>query len=415
MGTGGRRDRTARLRRRLDADPRVHRVRRPVAPDRPGQTFELAYVREGPAGDQPLLVLPGGPGLASVLPYAAFRDEAARRGIDVVMVEHRGVGLSRTDDEGRDLPPEAFTIEQVVADLAAVLDDCGASRAVVHGSSYGSYLAAGFGVRHPGRVAGMVLDSAVLSAHDDRVVRRTLRELYWEGRHPSTARAAELMRAAVASGAVTVESTGAVAQLVHEFAGPDALEQLLRLRLSGRGRRTWERLSTLGAAEADVRRPLFMESDLVARIAFAELGYAPDPDGQPLDVNLSFAAAAAATPFTGEPYDLRVELPDFSWPTAVVSGDRDLRAPRAVAEEVTGLLPDAVLVPLAGTGHSALDTHRAAALLVDQVVRTGGHHRLSALAPRLSALPRRGPSRLLGTAVRTALAVERVLPASRAG
>jgi pimeloyl-ACP methyl ester carboxylesterase len=399
-----------RRRRRLAADPRVARVRRPVTPDDPEQTFDLSYVREGPRSDRPLLVLPGGPGLASVLPYAAFRDDAARRGVDVVMVEHRGVGLSRLDDEGRDLPPEAFTVEQVVADLAAVLDACGAPEAVVYGSSYGSYLAAGLGVRHPDRVAGMVLDSVVLSARDDVAVRETLRDLYWHGRTAETARAAELMRAAVESGAVTVESTGAVAQLVHEFAGPAALEQLLRLRLAGRGRRTWERLSALGDREVTTSRRFLIEPDLVDRIAFAELGYAPSPDGRPLDVGLAFGRGEHP-PFTGEPFDLRAELPRFAWPTAVVSGDRDVRTPRRIAEEVVDLVPGAVLVPLADTGHSALDTHRTAALFVAEVVRTGDHRRLPELAPRLAALPRRGPSRLVGHAVRAALAVERLLPA----
>ena len=400
---------TGRRRAQLAADPRIRRVRRPVAPGDP-RTFDLSYVREGPRSDEPLLVVPGGPGLASVLPYAAFRDDGARRGVDVVMVEHRGVGLSRLDDEGHDLPPEAFTVDQVVADLAAVLDDCGVPRAVVYGTSYGSYLAAGLGLRHPERVAGMVLDSAVLSARDDQVARQTLRHLYWHGGSTDTVRAAELIRAAVDAGAVTVESTGAVAQLVHEFAGPAVLEELLRLRLAGRGRRTWERLATLGAQEVAVRRPFFMESDLVNRIAFAELGYAPLPDGQPLDVDLAFAGDQHP-PFTGEPYDLRAELPRFAWPTAVVSGDRDLRTPRPIAEEVAGLVPGAVLVPLADTGHSALDTHRTAALFIAQAVRTGGQKRLPDLAPRLAALPRRGPSRLLGHAVRAAVAVERLLPA----
>src|SRR5690606_5237226 len=78
-----------------------------------------------------------------------------------------------------------------------------------------------------------------------------------------------------------------------------------------------------------------------------------------------FAAAAARhPPFTGEPYDLQAALPGFPWPVAVVSGERDLRTPRPVAEQVAGLAPDAVLVPLPGLGHSALDSHPLAALHV---------------------------------------------------
>jgi proline iminopeptidase len=142
--------------RRLAGPPYGHRVRRPVTPDGTGE-FDLTYLRTGPRGGMPVLVIPGGPGIASVLPYRGLRRLAAARGLDVIMVEHRGVGLSR-----HDLPLAAVTIEQVVADLAAVLDHAGVGRALVYGTSYGAYLAQGFGLRHPDRVAGMVLDSPLL-------------------------------------------------------------------------------------------------------------------------------------------------------------------------------------------------------------------------------------------------------------
>ena len=63
-------------------------------------------------------------------------------------------------------PPRRLTIEQAVDDIAAVLDDAQVSKAVVYGTSYGTYLAAGLGVRHPDRVHAMVLDSPLLSADD---------------------------------------------------------------------------------------------------------------------------------------------------------------------------------------------------------------------------------------------------------
>lgn len=113
--------------RRVAGPPDGHRVRRPVRPGR-AATFDLTYVRTGPRGGTPVLVLPGGPGVASVLPYRGLRKLAAARGLDVIMMEHRGIGLSRHDDSGHDLPLAAVTIEQVVADLAAVLDDAGVER-----------------------------------------------------------------------------------------------------------------------------------------------------------------------------------------------------------------------------------------------------------------------------------------------
>ena len=80
--------------------------------------------------------------------------------------------MSRHDDAGADLPPAALTVEQVVDDIAAVLDDADVHRAVIYGTSYGSYLAAGLGVRHPGRVHAMVLDSPLLNHEDIETLRQ---------------------------------------------------------------------------------------------------------------------------------------------------------------------------------------------------------------------------------------------------
>lgn len=394
------------LAERLD----VRHVSRPVVSDGPRE-FDLAYVRTGPRSDRPVLFIPGGPGLGSVLPYRGLRKDAAARHLDVLMVEHRGVGFSRHDRDGTDLPPDALSVVQAVDDIAAVLDDAGVERAVVYGSSYGSYLAQVFGIRHPGRVAGMVLDSPMLGAHDGGVVRDHLRSLLWDGSSPDTVAAAAQMRAAVEAGVVPVDQTTAVAQPVYEFAGPRTLERLLALRLAGRGQQIWDRVVALGGREISTVHRYVMEFDLVGVIAFRELGYAPDPDGGPLDRDLTFAAAADRYPsFAGETYDLPSHLPEAAWPIAVVSGERDLRTPRPIANRIVDLAPDAVLVPLANTGHSALDTHRLAALHVAHAVQVGGHAALPRLADRIAELPRRGMSHLLGPAVTAAVRAEELLP-----
>ncbi|MGA6166260.1 alpha/beta fold hydrolase [Amycolatopsis magusensis] len=386
----------AALRTRVAAMPGVRRLRRPVGD---GRSFDLHYVRAGPPGDCPLLIIPGGPGLASVLPYHHLRKDAAARGLDVVMVEHRGVGLSRTDDDGTDLPFSALTVEQVVDDLAAVLDDCGVRRAVVYGSSYGTYLAQGLGVRHPGRVQSMVLDSPMLSAHDDHAQRTALRELYLDGP----------LAGLIESGVVAAEETGQVLQVVHEFGGSRQVDRLLRLMASGRGDRVWRWLIGLGELETAQIKRFVMEFDLVGVIAFAELGFAPKPDGRPLDVNLYFGDLAAAyPPFRGEPFDLTNALRRFHWPVAVLSGDHDIRTPRAIAQRVAALAPDGVLVPLTGTGHSALDTHRLAALTTARIVVGGRHRELPRLAPRLADLPRRGPGKVLSSLLTARLALGRI-------
>ncbi|MBN6037042.1 alpha/beta hydrolase [Amycolatopsis sp. 195334CR] len=385
------------LRARVAAMPGVHRLRRPLGD---GRSFDLHYVRAGPPSDCPLLVVPGGPGLASVLPYHHLRREAAARGLDVVMVEHRGVGLSRTDDNGDDLPFSALTVEQVVEDLAAVLDDCGVRWAVVYGSSYGTYLAQGLGVRHPGRVRSMVLDSPMLSADDDHAQRAALRELYLGG--PLTG--------LIDAGIVAAEETGQVLQVVHEFGGKQQVERLLALMASGRGAGVWRWLHGLGELETTKVNRFVMEFDLVGAIAFGELGFAPEPDGEPLDVNLYFADLAPRyPPFRGEPFDLTTALRRFHWPVAVLSGDNDIRTPRSIAARIASLAPDGVLVPLADTGHSALDTHRRAALTAARIVADGGHRRLPRLAPRLAALPRRGPGKVLGRLLTARLVLGRLI------
>src|ERR1700733_4451683 len=154
--------RRRRVHDKLAGLPGVRPVRRPVSPGS-AEHFDLYYVRTGHKSPHPLVIIPGGPGVASLQQYKGLRRRAAAAGLDVIMVEHRGVGMSRHDDAGADLPADVLSIEQAVGDVAAVLDDAQVAKAVVYGTSYGTYLAAGLGVRHPDRVHAMVLDSPLLS------------------------------------------------------------------------------------------------------------------------------------------------------------------------------------------------------------------------------------------------------------
>jgi len=194
---------------KLAALPGVRPVRRPI---RPGgdEEFDLYYVRTGRKSAHPLVVIPGGPGAASIALYRGLRRRAATAGLDLIMVEHRGVGMSRHDDSGADLPPEALTIDQVVDDVAAVLDDAQVDKAVIYGTSYGTYLAAGVGVRHPGRVHAMVLDSPVLSADDIVAVREVTRRVLWDGDNSETAGLAPKVRQLVEDDETVLELEGHV-------------------------------------------------------------------------------------------------------------------------------------------------------------------------------------------------------------
>lgn len=361
------------------------------------------------------MVIPGGPGLASALVYEPFRRRAAAEDLDVIMVEHRGVGLSRHDSAGDELPPAAITATAAVDDIAAVLEAEGIGTAVIVGASYGTYLAQGFGVRHPERVAGMVLDSTLLTAQDHVVVRNHARRLLWHGEEPSTAGIAGKIRTLVERDGHPVASLGSATRILYEFTSDRLLERYLDHLVVGRAPGTRDLLENLGSKELLEDTPFAMEISLVGRIAFRELNFGPTPDGMIFDPALDMAAAAGRFPvFEGEPFDLPAALPRFDWPVAVLSGDRDLRTPRPVATRTVELLPDAVLVPAPGTGHSALDTHPALLRAVAATVRDARHRELPARAAELARLPRDGGSSVwIPRIVRASLATDRLRTAAR--
>jgi pimeloyl-ACP methyl ester carboxylesterase len=104
-------DKRRRVHDKLAALPGVASLRRPVT-DPDGEQFDLYYIRTGPPTVRPLVVIPGGPGMASIGHYQGLRRRAAAAGLDVIMVEHRGVGMSRHDDDGQDLSAESTTSPQ---------------------------------------------------------------------------------------------------------------------------------------------------------------------------------------------------------------------------------------------------------------------------------------------------------------
>ena len=400
------------LEARLAAQPGVGSIRRPVTPDG-AEEFDLYYVRSGPPSPHPLLLIPGGPGMASIQTYKTLRRHATAPGLDVVMVEHRGVGMSRHDDAGNDLPAAAITVDQAVDDLDAVLDDIGAERAIVYGTSYGTYLAAGLGVRHPDRIHAMVLDSPLLSVGDIADARRAVRGLLLDGDQPGTEPLAAKMQMLVGSGKFD-SLYGQVAATAYEYGGPPLLGRLLELRLSGHTL-LWRAMRHV--AKRSMRNiPYRNEVDLVNRIAFRELDYAGEPDGLPLDPAEALRTVAGGGPipdFEGEPYDLVAEMPRFDWPTVVISGQRDMTTPPAVAERIAALIPGAVLVKLRTAAHSALDTRESAALRIARSVVDGRAGDLPARADELDALPGNPVVRLMVWLITVSAALERMVPGTK--
>lgn len=410
----------------------VRRVRREATGSSPA--FDLAYVRSGPPAPMPIVIIPGGPGLGSVLPYRGLRRMAAARGLDVIMMEHRGVGLSRADLEGHSLPISAMRVTDVIDDLAAVLDQEGVRTAYIAGSSYGSYIAAGFGVRHPERVAGMLLDSTLQSVADRDAERAMIRRLFVDADTRIAASAQSLLQ----EGSDPRILLG-VLRAAYELGGEELLTPLLEQRLhsikdhgaaaSARPHASvWAALEAyVDKAETDAYVPGFYEFDLVGAIAFRELGFGPDanvpeqggniralldghrpaaadPDGSALDPSLTYASAADRFPrFAGEPFDLPSAAASFDWPTVLLAGSRDLRTPATVARRVADTAPNAVLVEIEN-GHSALESHTLALLHALDRLSHGEQGRLPGEGALMNALPRRGLvaglPRLLSTGAR---------------
>jgi hypothetical protein len=104
-------------------------------------------------------------------------------------------------------------------------------------------------------------------------------------------------------------------------------------------------------------------------------------------------------------------MPKFSWPTAVISGGRDLTTPPAVAEQVASLIPAGTLVRLPSTGHSAIDFRERAGLAVAKAVTAGATESLADLAPTLDELPSGAGMRVLVGLISVLARVESALPA----
>lgn len=221
----------------------VRTLEAPVFPDRgDNPTFPLYYTDSGAKDDEPtLVVIPGGPGFASVVPYVFYRPRIAGAGFRVVMVEHRGVGLSRHNADGEDLPVDAMRAEYAARDVLAVLDRLGVESVWLHGTSYGGYLAQLIGVLAPERVAGMFLDTTMASSADGEAQREHNRKLFLRGESPQTAGIAGRVLGLLASGKATDEELTEVVPPVYELLGPRVLERLLVLVDAGR-RTEWDYL-----------------------------------------------------------------------------------------------------------------------------------------------------------------------------
>jgi len=117
--------------------------------------------------------------------------------------------------------------------------------------------------------------------------------------------------------------------------------------------------------------------------------------------------------FEGEPYDLVAEMPGFDWPTVIISGQRDLTTPPAVAERIADLIPGAVLVKMPTAAHSILDTRETAALRIVSAIYDGAAAELPSRAAELDSLPGNASVRLLVSLIEVAATVEKMIPGAK--
>lgn len=399
-GQGARAGRGARA--GLGARPGLGGVPRPA----------MARPPSGIADPQvPILLIPDGPAKASVLPYDVLRRSLAGRGLDVLMMEHRGVGLSRLDATGEDLPAHVITLREVIGDLVAVLDHARIEQAAVVGSGYGAYLAQMLAILHPDRVHSLVLDSPLTSAQDEAIAQQALRETYWDGIHPSTGTTARTLRRLAREGTVDALRAGPVVLAVHEHGGPQAVRELVDLLAVGRGSLTWTSVRQVLNQAWLQSAPYVIEHDLTARIAHTELGMGRHADGGPLDPLLHEAVRARAVPpFQGEPLDLHALAPTIRAPTLVLVGTQDLVSPPQIARDLARRIPSARLLEVPGARHSMLDTRSRILQVAARWSACGTAHRLPEQAAELAALPASAADLALSRGLQIALAAERLSP-----
>lgn len=358
-------------------------------------------------------VVPDGPGGASVVPYDLLRRSLASRGLDVIMPEHRGVGLSRLDAEGHDLPPHAMDVGEAVEDLRAALDHALVERTVLYGCGYGAYLALTFAARHPERVGALILDSPLLAPDDELISQRAVRARYWEGADERTDTIASTLRRLDDQAVIDARRAGPVILAVHEYGGTGDVRELVDQLAVGRGQLTWTSVWQALTQEWLQSTRYVSEPDLVARIAHTQLGIGAHADGGPLDPLLISGEQARQAPSpTARSLapDLRTLASAVTAPTLVLSGEDDLVTPPQIARGAAGLIPGAHLLSVPGTGHGILDSHSQLAQIAMWWSAAGMGGDLLAHRDRLAALKPTPTSQVLAHGLRLALAAERYSP-----
>jgi proline iminopeptidase len=113
------------------------------------------YIKKGKLGNKfPVISCHGGPGgtHASVKPILDLAHDR-----QVVVYDQIGSGLSS------DIPKSKWTIEVFCKNLNELITHLGFEQVILHGSSWGGTLILEYFKRHPGKVAGLIFHSSLIS------------------------------------------------------------------------------------------------------------------------------------------------------------------------------------------------------------------------------------------------------------
>ena len=260
--------------------------------DVPGGSLFTRTIGTGPV----IVVVHGGPGTLDHTYLLASMDGLADIG-RLVYYDQRGHGRSLGDLDPRDVTPERFG-----ADLEAVCDAVGEGAVTLLGHSWGALLALRFALRHPGRVARMVLMNAAPVSrrdHQDFVAYRRER-----------------------AGRLVDENRKLLATAAYADGDPDLEVDLFR------------RVFSIG-----IVRPMD-----VARL---HLRFSRENVARGRIIAQRFEETLYSQPF-----DLLPELADLNVPTLVLHGDHDF-VPVSIAHHIAAALPRARLAVLPACGHFA--------------------------------------------------------------
>lgn len=293
----------------------------------------------------------------------------------------------------------AYTTAESIADVEAVRAALGVERLILYGTSYGTKVALGYAAAFPQHVERLVLDSAVLPEGVDPFDRTTLASIPRVlrtlcaydcpfTRDPVADLAALVRRLARAplrgsvldgAGHARPASLTRAGLLTLLLAGD--FDRQLRAQLPAAVRAALERdpapLLRLAAAGAGGAQSSRDDSDAVYVATTCEDGGVPWAPGTPLQQRrAAVSAAAAAIPSAAfAPFD-RATVRSLgtadlcrAWPESpiaqpqpvlpttpalILSGDDDLRTPRADALALAARLPGAQLLRIPDAGHGAL-------------------------------------------------------------